>query len=316
MKEFTCRLGLTFSEHDLNTIVSFPKSEYPDGYKFIDLDLSDTSITRLPANLNVEGQLVLNNCPLDVLPDDLVVHDLNLQGSNVRSLSTGLRAQASATKARGSSLRLYGSKVVSIGEGLQFDNLFIDSTEMFNNKISCGACYVIPKVIIGGKPSDLSTLDFHNIEMTALYLSAQDFSYHITNARALSCLISAESDRSPCAYTISHSSFDEIKLKVNNGSSLTFTKTVEAQKLRIDSTEASNLKFRLFFQDPRIQSVILLGDLSQCPIEDFVLHGSVYIAQSVQVALPGHSIVYGNMKILNGLELPETFCCLGMISRS
>lgn len=312
MKEFICSLGRTFSEHDLNSIESFSRLEYPNGYWFYNLDLSNTSITRLPSNLTVEGELRLSNCPLKMLPDQLVVHDLNLQGSNVTCLPTGLRGLASQSK--GSSIKLYGSKIVSVGEHLHFDHLFIDSTEMFKNKFSCSTCFVIPKVIVEAQPSVTNTLDLRNIEMKNFYLNVDECSYLITNASAVSCQLSGAQYRSPCAYTISHSSFDTLKIGVENGSSLTFTESVDARLLEVFATSNSKLNFKLHLQAPHIRDVLMMGNLSQCLMEEFVLHGSLSILTSVSgLELPETGIVYGDIDISGDLKLPETFCCLGNV---
>lgn len=296
MREFKDNQGRKYTEQDLNRLDTMPAN-----CTFNSLDLRGTEVTRLPQNLTVYYELLLNNTRIKELPKELTVGTLVLRNCEVRALPQGLSVE---------NLYLMGSKVESIGPGLSVGDLFINSTHMFNHLIKCQRC----QVETNRASEAYELLDMRNIQMEALYFISENSHYQIKHAEAHTCAIILAEEKMKCHYEFSDSTFELMNVKIPNGSALILGKNTKVKQVRVDSNHRDVADLNLAICQAEIEDLVLSGLLSKCRVSELVLNGSMTVERIIgEPLIPAHGLIYGDLTIPSNRPslIPPSLCCIG-----
>lgn len=240
---------------------------------------------------------------------------LTLRGSSVTRLPSGLNAnQIDLTK----------SAVTSIGRNIQAVTLYIDSTDMLSSPIACNSCIVKPdgasQPYFGrnNRTEEIITrLNMKNVVANRLRVITSKGNYHISQAIADKCFLSAYEGQLPGTYTIEDAEFDIINLEISNGSTVVLN-NVKSNHLIINSTPKDKVLANLAIRNSVIDQVKLSGSLKDFRLLELTLHGSMQIkgeSHRSTPRLPDFGLVTGDIEMPSAISLPFNLCCLGSVTR-
>lgn len=306
MKTFTDSHGKEWTEEELTTVDAMP----PDSF-FWDFDIENTTIKRLPKNLYIDNSLDLGYSSIEELQSGLRIEgELSLTNSAVTVLPSNLYALR---------LTLAKSKLHSIGTSIKVYRLNIDSTTALTSSIECESVYCYHN-----SNQDTTVLDFSNIKTKNLVLDTPG-SYSIRHVKAATIHVGSESSIGDLSLDLHDSEFVYMHIGKTTGKQVnpnicTISLTsVVGQKLYILNNKNVGLKLSI---SASIDDVIVYDrsrgyGASDIKILSLYLNGSLRITdgplKNAPFLLPETGIVYGDLTVPNGLNIPETLSCLGTI---
>lgn len=301
-KKFRTVDGNYYTVADLNSL-----DELPSGMVFDELDLKGQAISKLPRNLVVSGDLWLSNtalikeiptgtvvggrlllhdCQVETLPKGLSCLGLHLKNSKVTHIPDNSSIKE---------LHLEGSIVTSIGKNVSINNCHDDQGRNFTSTVTCKN-YVLSSVqeharvrnikaeratlrLASTNKSSLASITVEDVEITRLTYGPQAAKLILNVLKNVKCK----------------------SLENNNP----FDASIQYSFLNIDGAEIEN---------------VLLMDHSKAITEvlNLKLQGNFHFgynkARGSNFKLPEYGLVFGNVLVPEGAEVPPTFCCMGNIT--
>lgn len=308
-RKFYAADGQIYTAADLGTL-----DELPTTTIFEDLDLKGQDISRLPRNLTVRGYLNLGRTAITELPANLNVADahLRLEYSQVTGLPDNLVV---------SRLDICNSSLTSIGQNIKCGEIYLDSTVMLTNLLTCEDCTILTREDPRDEIFDLANLTVkHRLTIKGVKGRAT-----ITNYKGNHCLCHMSCNKGELVFESS-----SIK-KLNYMHGFSTTKASLTLVLKDSVTCAS---FNLFNGQMVVNSQPVLISLCGAKIEkvyvaenllsrltftDLCLFGDLFIdPQSAEPRtrfplLPNRVLIYGDLTVPKWVTLPEQFCCFGEV---
>lgn len=300
--------GTTYTSSDFNTLEALP----PDTV-FWTLDFKKTLVKRLPRNLVVSGDLLLQHSLIEELPVGLKAHALDLAGSNIKHIPDNSEFTY---------LYLAGSNVQSIGSNIAVcNNLRLSHPVIASSPVICEFLELAPTCPC--------TYDLANFQIRQA-VNIEPFDTKITGLKAENIYISC-ADVKESKLSITNSVFAQIKWSSSYiwsdclTSELVLSDTVEVKTLAIQG-RGTIKELRLSLDRAQIDRglITIEGEALVLRCDTFVVMGAsldldcdfTIKCRKNSVKLPANGVVYGNLTIPDHLQLPPSFLCLGRITRS
>lgn len=280
------------------------------------LDICETKLVELPSNLVVGDRLVLAGSLVRHLPDNLKAHYLDLRKSLVQSIGTNIYAgtiMAETSDFITEILRCDLFDFDPVGTKRELTSIFtLDNLEAEQVKIRPHRNLVVQ----GIKTNKL------NIYMT--YAQGNDIDLKIKRVQAsvlnISTKLQALSKATTGLIGIDDALIGDLFVypRANRPTSLTLKSNVSCDSMVIEDFGAKSDSYvsHLFrIQGARIKELVVKRTIAKyCQFSELVMDGNLFLAgdsNTLKRLLPEYGIIYGNVTVPIGFNLPENFSCLG-----
>lgn len=279
--------GSSFSEL---TLCDSSVSKLPDDLVVTgDLDMTDSLVTQLPKNLRVDGWLRLRQSQVSHLPDNLQVYGLNIAGSSVQT----------------------------IGQNIKVSELVLDDPLSLTHPISSNFCRL--------DRWTNKTASLVNLNTQHLFLSCQSF-VSLENLKCDSVLL--KSSLKKTTVSIQNSVVNQFEVSINKRGTvldLELGQSVSLNRLELHYIRKSSFLsescsdpglLRLYVRGARIHELDASNHLScRVSLQELCMFGNLRALNNDSLALPENGIVYGDVYISRLIQVPASFSCVGTIHR-
>lgn len=299
MSTFKATDGTQFTERDFNTL-----DEIPNGIVFENLNLTlNTEVKRLPKNLHVKNSLDLTGSAIEELGEGLNV------GLKLHAQETSI-VEVPAHSYIGN-LSLHRTQIEKFGLDTEVKFLETSRAVEFNDLV-CNYLRITDEQSEVAKPLEFSLAEFYPLhvdievfkakisdittkELKIIIRKSRGF-VHLEDAKSHMVMVAAHPDIPYNIYQYGVM-LDRLECRHATVSGI----NLELMRVSLNNTEIADLNFK--------------PHKSPLTCTDLVNHGNVRVSDDgYLINLPENTVIYGDLKVPEGLILPKNLCCLGSIT--